>query len=68
MLDPNDCADDEEDPPFAKENGLRYALTFQEIQSVVANARQQLSSLDRDDLLRAFKYYFDHDAFITFDR
>ena len=68
VLDPNDCADDEEDPPLAMANDLRCALSIQEIQSVVENARQQLSRPGGDELFRAFKYYFDHDAFIKFDR
>lgn len=67
VLDPNDCADDQEDPPFAMANGLVYALSIQDVQSVVENARQQLSRIHLDDLLRALEYYFHHDAFVRFD-
>ena len=67
VLDPNDCSDDQEDPPLATANSLRYALSVHDIQSIVENAQQQLPSADLGDLLRAFNYDLRHDAFIQFN-
>jgi len=67
VLDPNDCGDDEEDPPFATANGLRYTLGIQDIQSIVENAQRQIPSPSLEDLLRAFQHYFQNDAFIQFN-
>jgi hypothetical protein len=53
-------------PPFAKEHGLRYALGIAAVQDIIANARLQKPNADVGDLLTAFLFYFDHDAFIVF--
>jgi hypothetical protein len=68
VLDPNDCEDEEEDPPFARVNQLKYALDIATVQSVVANARMQLPNPTDHDLLCAFDHYHRHDAFIDFLR
>ena len=55
------------EPPEAElANGMRYALSISQVCEIVENARQQRARPSAGDLLRAFQYYFDHDAFITF--
>ena len=66
ILDPDDCSDDEENPPLAIQHGLSYALTVQQLQGIRANAAAQLSTLSEEDLLTALLYYYDNDAFIKF--
>ena len=66
ILDPDDSEDPDTDPDFAIQNGLRYALSVQDVQDIVENAALQKRQLNLDDLVRAFNYYFEHDAFITF--
>lgn len=68
VLDPDDVEDDaDEEPRFAIDNNLKYSLNMQEIQSVVDNANQQCDCCTESELLQAFLYYYDNDAFITFD-
>jgi hypothetical protein len=50
---------------FAQQHGLRYTLTVSALQDVVVNARGQQATLTVADLIQAFSYYFDHDAFMT---
>lgn len=51
-------------PEFAKQNNLVQALSVAVLQDIVINARTQKPNATLDDLLRAFAYYFEHDAFI----
>lgn len=68
VLDPNDVEDDaDEEPRFAAKNNMIYALSIQDIQSVVENATEQNAHCIENDLLQAFLYYFNNDAFIEFD-
>lgn len=68
VLDPDDVDEPESDdvPEFAAVNGLVYALLLTQVQDIVDNARQQLDSVTASDLVRAFNYYYEHDAFIKF--
>jgi hypothetical protein len=47
-------------------NGMKYALSLSQVGEIVENARDQRDGLTGEELLRAFLYYFDHDAFIRF--
>jgi hypothetical protein len=68
VLDPDDVEDDaDEEPRFAAENNMNYTLSMQDIQSIVDNAKQQCENCTENDLLQAFLYYFDNDAFIEFN-
>lgn len=68
VIDPDDVENDvDEEPKFATENNMKYALSIQDIQGIVDNAYQQNPNCKETDLLQAFLYYYDHDAFITFD-
>jgi hypothetical protein len=64
VLDPDDCEDEEEEPALARENGLSYALGIQDVRGVVENAKQQDPDIDLATLLKALRYYYDHDAFM----
>jgi hypothetical protein len=66
VLDPDDIedADSDDDPEFAVRHGLRYALTISATQDIVDNAQQQKVQPSMSDLIQAFNYYYDHDAFI----
>lgn len=63
-VDPYD--DGEADPPFARQRALRRALSIAQVQDIVANAREQIAELTPEQLLAAFLFYCDRDAFITF--
>lgn len=63
ILDPNDVEDDEV-PQTALENGLCYALDVQLIQAIVQNISEQKKDFTDEDLLEAFLYYYDNDAYI----
>lgn len=52
-------------PPFAVENGLEQTLDGFQTQDVVSNAAQQKSELTDSDLINAFRFYFERDAFIV---
>ena len=51
-------------PRVAVENGLYYALEMQVIESIVENARDQRRAATISDLVDAFVYYHDNDAYI----
>lgn len=52
--------------PGADDFGLSYAIGMAAIDDIIANARMQLGKPIAEQLLEAFLYYFDHDAYITF--
>ena len=65
ILDPNDVeGDDDEAPKIALENGVSYALDVQTIQSIVQNISEQKRIYTDEELLEAFLYYYDNDAYI----
>ncbi len=69
ILDPDDVEDDGDDVPMiAKENGLIDALSIQTIQSIVKNTYEQKINCTIEELLEAYLYYFDSDAFIDFEK
>jgi hypothetical protein len=55
-------------PASARDAGLEYALGMDAIQDVVANARDQLGTVTSRQLLEAFTYYYDNDAFLDFSQ
>jgi len=55
-------------PATAKENGLSYALGIAEIQDIVANVKLQTADVSASQLLEAFLFYYDHDAYIDLER
>ena len=65
VLDPNDVEDDEDEvPKEAKEKQLMYTLNIQTMQGIVKNVEQQNHNYTEDDLVEAFLYYYDNDAYI----
>jgi hypothetical protein len=67
VLDPDDVEDDaDEEPRFAIDNNLKYALNMQEVRGILKNAYEQKSNCNEDDLFKAFLYYYDNDAFMLF--
>jgi len=61
--------DDEPDagiPQFAKDQGFMQVMPVATLQDIVANAREQRRFATADDLFAAFKFYYEHDAFIVF--
>lgn len=68
ILDPDDVENDEEDvPKFAKENNMVDALDIGTIQEIYDNAIQQKKECTLDELISAYLYYYNNDAFITFE-
>lgn len=43
------------------------ALRLADVEDIVANARAQKPAASEAELLEAFLYYYDNDAFITFE-
>ena len=51
-------------PQLAKSNGLIQTVDVATLQDIVSNARMQRPLATPDDLFRAFRFYFERDAFI----
>jgi hypothetical protein len=68
VLNSDDLETDEEDPKFALENGLIYALGIHDVQDIVINAKEQNLNCTGEDLLQAFLFYYNNDAFIDFSK
>lgn len=68
VLSENEMEDPDETPPFALEHNLTRTLARHETQDVVSNARQQKEFVSDDELVRAFNFYFERDAFIELAR
>ncbi len=67
VLDPDDVEDDVIDlPKDAIDNNLIYALSMQLIQSIVENVKKQRMEVSEEDLIEAFLFYYDNDAYIEF--
>lgn len=54
------------DHPLALENKLSCSIGTNETLDIVANAREQIPQAIVEQLLAAFKFYYDNDAFIEF--
>jgi len=54
-------------PEVVKRHGLSFALEIPTVRDIVANAIQQRPNVSLEQLLQAFLFYYDHDAFIAFD-
>ena len=65
-MDVDDPEDDDEIPEFAKKNQLEYVFMIGDVQQIVENARLQLNNAQQNELVIAFKFYFENDAFIEF--
>jgi hypothetical protein len=61
-----DHLDDPDQHPIAIEHGFRSVIGTNEIQDIVINAREQLSAATVEQLLEAFLFYIDNDAFFDF--
>lgn len=61
-------ADEPPDPEIAVRNGLGRALQVAQVQDIVDNARQQRPRASDGELVEAFLFYYDRDAFIDFSR
>jgi len=61
--------DELEDPaqhPIALKHGLQDIIGSNEVQDIVINARDQIVGATGEQLLEAFLFYIDNDAFIDF--
>jgi hypothetical protein len=61
-------ADEPAVPEIAARNGLERTLQVAQVQDIVDNARQQRPSASAAELVAAFLFYYDRDAFIDFSR
>jgi hypothetical protein len=59
-------ADEPEVPELAALNGLGRTLQIAQVQDIVSNARQQRPGASVAELISAFLFYYDRDAFIDF--
>ena len=68
ICDPNDVENESDEvPKAAKERNLIYALSIQDLQDIVYNAKQQKEKASVDEVLEAYLYYYDNDAFIEWE-
>ena len=49
------------------DDGWNSTLQKEDIEDIIENAMDQIPHPSVDDYLKAFKYYFENDAFIDFD-
>src|SRR5262245_21743030 len=63
----DDELDDPEQHPLAVAQKVTCTIGTNEVRDIVINAREQLPHADVNELLKAFLYYCDHDAFIDFE-
>ena len=66
VLDPDDVEEDDDIPKEAKERKLMYALSIQTIKSIIQNISQQKSEISEEELVEAYLFYYDNDAYINF--
>ncbi len=65
VLDPDEVEDDVVDlPKEAIDNNFMYVLSMQMIQSIVMNVKEQRVEASEEDLVEAFLFYYDNDAYI----
>ena len=65
VLDPDEVEDDVVDlPKEAIDNNFMYVLSMQMIQSIVMNVKEQRVEVSEEDLVEAFLFYYDNDAYI----
>ena len=55
-------------PEVAARNGLARALQVAQVQDIVDNASQQRPGASVEELVEAFLFYYDRDAFMDFSR
>jgi hypothetical protein len=67
VWDPDDCDGDEELPEVVSRNNLVYVFGIGVVQDIVINVKQQKSKPSKDELMKAFMFYYEHDAFISFE-
>lgn len=60
-------ADEDHVPDLAAQNNLERALQIAQALDVVAIAHQQRNQLTVENLVTAFLFYYDREAFIIFD-
>lgn len=64
IIDPDDVEDESDEvPKFARDNNFMYALDVQTIKGIIKNAYEQKAECTDEDLIEAFLYYYDNDAF-----
>ncbi|WP_066060011.1 DUF7716 domain-containing protein [Robertmurraya korlensis] len=66
-MDEEEIGDDGDTPIFATDNNLIYVFDIATVQDIVDNAKQQLPEPTEAQLFEAFMYYFNNDAFISFE-
>ena len=57
---------DKEPEDIERQTGLQYALPLRTVRQITENARRQLRTPTPGELLRAFCFYYNRDAFIDF--
>ena len=61
-------ADEPVIPDVALQSGLERVLQVAQVQDIVDNARQQMPGASVKELVEAFLFYYDRDAFIDFSK
>ncbi|HEX8699013.1 MAG TPA: hypothetical protein VF815_09270 [Myxococcaceae bacterium] len=54
-------------PALAQQHGLRQTLSVQQVMDIVENARAQRPDVGPAELVQAFNFYWERDAFIDFN-
>jgi hypothetical protein len=74
VLESEEVSEDEEDDPdagvpeFAKLNGLKKVLPVTVVQDILSNLRLSRPAALPSEMLSAFMFYYDNDAFEVIDR
>lgn len=64
MIEDPDDVNLDDDPDIVKDEGYRYVMGVQTVQSIVKNLSAQNNNFSDEELFKAFIYYFKYDAFI----
>ena len=68
IFDFDDLDNDEDVPQKAVAIDLESVITKSEIEDIIYNAKLQKHIVSSDDLLEAFIFYVENDAFIQYDQ
>jgi hypothetical protein len=60
-----ECSDINGNPEFAEKHGLEYAIGADAVQGVAYNLKSQVPVPTEKQLLEAFLFYYDNDAFVS---
>jgi hypothetical protein len=67
LFDSDDLYDAKANTDEVPQPGMRYVHSIADVRDIVNNARQQRPECSLEDLLKAFLFYYERDAFIELE-